>query len=452
MKIEVTEISSIVREMAVVVPAEKVDAEFDKAFHTLKRSVTLRGFRAGHVPMNMVKRMYKDRVEDEVAGNLIAATLPEAFLKEKLMPVSEPHVDKNRAQQGEEFSYKARFEIRPTIEVPDYSGIEITRQIVRVKDEEVTNELKRMQQNMMQMEPIEDHQDAQKGDVAVIDFTGTMEGKPFKGGTAKDFPLEVGGGRFIPGFEEQLEGLEIDQHRTVTVTFPENYQSKDLAGKEALFEVTLKGLKREVLPELNDDFAKDLGEFETLEALKNKIIESLSTQKEQATKREMQQQLMDKLSEITPFEVPNMMIENQLNYMVEEAKYRFKIQGVDITQAGMDWNSLSKEWRKDAEKKVRELLTLEALSDQEEIEVSEEDINQFLAEVAEKQSKNLAQLKAFYSKENRMEGLKVQIRQTKTLDFLMGRVNIKEVEENFTETTNSGDNEAENKEDIETSE
>jgi len=272
MQISVESVNSIKKKLNFEIPAEKVSAEVDKAYAEIRKHAAVKGFRKGKVPMGLIEKHYGDKMADDVLKNLVQDTYFKAVTEQGLNPVSFPVIESDQLKPGQPFKYSATVEVFPDVELKDYLGLELAKEQLVVDEAAVAARLKEMQERLAQLAPAPEGHAAALGDFVIFDFKGTLDGVPFEGGEAEDFQLELGSGRFIPGFEEQLAGMTAGTSGTVKVTFPEGYGNETLSGKPAEFAVAIKEIKVKDLPELNDDFAKEFGEeFETLDQLKAKL-------------------------------------------------------------------------------------------------------------------------------------------------------------------------------------
>ncbi len=278
MQISVESLSTVKKKINFEIPAARVASEVEKVFGEIRKNAAIKGFRKGKAPKDLIKKHYSDKMADDVLKNIVNDTYFKALTDENIYPVSYPVIDSDELKIGESFKYSATVEVFPDVVVKDYDGLVVKKEKFILKDEVVASRLKEMQENMAHLEPAEAGHAAKTADFVIFDFKGSVDGVPFEGGAADDFQLELGSGRFIPGFEEQLTGMKAGDEGDIKVTFPETYGQKELAGKDAIFAVTIKEIKVKELPELTDDFAKDFGEFETLEELKAKIAEVYALQ------------------------------------------------------------------------------------------------------------------------------------------------------------------------------
>jgi trigger factor len=380
-QIEMNEISPVVREIAVEVEAKRVDNAFGRVVKQLRKTAKVKGFRPGKVPANVVKQMYGESLGEEVERQLVGETLADAVELAELEPVVEPQIEAEPPVEGKAFRYKARIEVKPAIELPDLSAVSGSRPAVEVGEDELLTELESLRErNVAWVEEGEDIL-AEEGHQVTIDFVGTIDGVAFEGGTAEGVDLELGSGRMIPGFEEQLTGAKSGEQRDLLVPFPEDYGNEELSGKDAVFAATVTAIKRKELPELDDDFAKDLGDFETVDDVKAKIREGLQGQRQNASDQALHKSLLDDLVTRTSFEVPPTLVERQLESQIQQFEQQMKGR-VPEDDLRPRLAQMREEGWDDARRRVQEGLLLEAVAKSAELEATDEEIDARLDEMA----------------------------------------------------------------------
>ena len=371
MQVKVESLSKIKKKINFEIPADRVGAEIDKAFEEIRKRANVKGFRKGKVPRTYVEKHFSAMMEQDVLKNLVQDTYFKALHEEKLFPVAHPVIESDDLKKGEPFKYSATVEIYPEVKIEEYAGLEVVKEQF-VKDEEVVaKRLEEMRENMAQLKPVEEERPAAQGDFLTIDFKGFLGGVPFENGSAEDFQLELGAGRFIPGFEEQIIGQKIGEEKSITVTFPEDYNSKELAGKEATFAVTVKEIKVKELPLLDDDFAKAIGEFETIDQLRAKIAEMHEKQEKQRIEADLRDRTIKAFIAKNPLEIPEALVEKQLQIMLDGTKKRLDMEKLSLEMMGLDDAGYKARFRDTAEVQVKGALLLDALADQEGIKVED---------------------------------------------------------------------------------
>lgn len=429
MQISVESLSSIKKKISFKIPAEKVSAEVEKAYAEIRKHASVKGFRKGKVPMGLIEKHYGDKMADDVAKSLVNQTLYQGLQDKGLYPVAYPVIDNDELKVGEDFSYSATIEVYPEVAVKDYLGLEVKKEILVLDDQAVGQRLREMQESMAQLVPAAEGHAAQMGDFVTFDFLGSIDGVPFEGGKAEDFQLELGSGRFIPGFEDQMVGMTVGSEGTVKVSFPESYGAQELAGKPAEFAVTVKEIKVKELPELNDDFAKEFGEeFETLDALKAKLAEFQKAQEEQRVNTELRERVIKALVEKNPIEVPEVLVDRQIQALMEDTKRRLAQQRMSLEMMGLSEEAYKVQFRDVAKEQVKGSIVLDAVADKEKISVTEEDIAEQLKVIAEQAHQDLEKITSFYQNNERaMENLKVQMKEDKATLFVVEKAKVTEV-------------------------
>lgn len=362
------------------VSAEEFDKALDQAFKKVRKDVQIPGFRKGKVPRKIfearfgVEALYQDAV-DIVLPSAYTAAIEETEIE----PIDQPEVDIEQIEQGKPLIFTAEVQVKPEVTLGEYKGLEVEKQDVEVTDEDVDEEIKRLQERHAEL-VVKEEGKVEEGDTVVIDFEGFIGDEAFEGGKGENYSLEIGSGQFIPGFEEQLVGKESGEETDVNVTFPEDYHAEELAGKEAVFKVKIHEIKYKELPELDDEFAKDVDdEAETLEELKKKKREQLEEQRKAEAENKTRQELIEKAAENAQVDIPEVMIENELEQMLREFEQNLQMQGMTMemyTQfSGQDEDELKEQMKENAEKRIKSSLTLEAIAKEENIEPTEEDID-----------------------------------------------------------------------------
>ncbi|MCP3986722.1 MAG: trigger factor [bacterium] len=425
--VETTETSSILRTLRVELDRKRVRSAIDRAYKELGKTVRVRGFRPGKVPRPVLQKMYGASVGQELEQQLVRETLPAAIEQAGLEPVAEPQVEAEAPVEGEAFAYTATIEVRPAIELPELTGLPGQRPPIDVTDEELETELEQLRQRRASFEDEPDGSEAADGSFLTIDYLGKIDGEPFEGGTAEGATIELGSGRMIPGFEEQLEGMASGQERTISVTFPDDYPSEDVAGKAATFDITLTKLQRKALPELDQAFAKEIDEeLDGVDALREKLRGDLTETREGQAKEALRRSVVDALIERTEFDVPPGMIERRLNQQLQRAHQQLgqSMPEEELHQRLSEW---SESWRPEAERDVREHLLLDAVADGQEIESSDDEVAEKIESMARDQGIDPDRLRGVYDEQGMGDALKAQIRSDKALEFLLAGAKVEEV-------------------------
>ena len=399
-------------ELEVEVSAEKFEEALEKAYRREVKRITVPGFRKGKAPRAFIEKYYGDKVFYEDAINNLYPDALEEAVKEGNLDIIEDKIDLDIVEVGKNgLIFKAAITVKPEVEIEGYKGIEVKPKSTEVTDRDVEDAIKKVQERNSRLVTVEDRE-AQNGDIAVIDFEGFVDGVAFDGGKGENYSLELGAGHFIPGFEDQVVGHKTGEQFDVVVTFPEDYHASDLAGKEAVFKINLHEIKVRELPELDDEFVKDVSEFDTLseykEDMKNKLVEM----KEKQAKDDAEHQMLDKLVELVKAEIPEAMIENKIKEMINEFAYRLQSQGLDIESyikyTGLDNDSFKNSFRPQAEHQVKVRLALEKIANLENVEVSEKELNDEYDKIAQQYNMKVEQIKGFILESELKKDLAVQ--------------------------------------------
>ncbi|MCI9068664.1 MAG: trigger factor [Lachnospiraceae bacterium] len=387
MSVQVENLEKNMAKLTIEVTAEEVTKAIQGAYQKNKNRFNVPGFRRGKVPQKMIEKMYGVGVFYEDAVN---AMIPDAYEKavaeSELEIVSRPEIDVIQIEAGKPMIFTAEVAVKPEVVLGEYKGLEVAKQDTFVTEDDVMEEIKKEQEKNATVVTVEDRP-LQKDDTAVIDFEGFCDGEAFEGGKGEDFPLVIGSGQFIPGFEDQLIGKSTGEEAEVNVTFPTPYQAKELEGKDALFKVMVKEIKARELPEIDDEFASEVSEFETLEEYKKEVADKLKERKEADAKRAKEDEAVQKAVENASMEIPEAMIKTQASNMVNEFAQRMQMQGLTMDQymqyTGTTRDQMEKQMEEQAKKRIEVRLTLEAVVKAEDIQVSDEEFDKEIAEMAE---------------------------------------------------------------------
>ena len=418
MKVQVQELSPIEKSLSIEVEPTVVAKELDQAYATLSRQVKIAGFRPGKVPRRILEQRFKAEVEDDVIRRVVTKSYVEAVRQNNIEAVADPHVTNGKIDLTQPFAFTARVEVKPKVTAKDYQGIALKKNDAAVTDATVDERIEAIRQNLAEVVKVEGRDVAQAGDFALIDYTASIDGKDFAGGTAKDTLVEVAEGDIIHAKAKALEGAKIGDQRTVEYTFPEDHR-EDLKGKTARFTVTLKEIREKKVPAIDDALAEKSGAgVHTLKELRDRIKKDL----ERATKRkaddEEREAIIKGLVEKNPFDVPRAMVERAMDMMLEGAFNMMARSGMDPNRVNIDWAKLREDFRPKAETEVRGQLLFEAVSKQEKIEVSDEDVEKKLEGLAEETGSPLSQVRKHYKEAQAKEALQARIREEKTIAFL----------------------------------
>ena len=399
MKIDVEDLSAVKKILHVEIPEAEVTREVDKAYETLKKNVKIKGFRPGKVPRSILERRFKKDMRAEVSGQLIQNSYAEALRETSLEPLGEPILDRPDLEEGQPYHYSATLEVRPPIQDLKVNGLKLKKKVHNVADEEVEAQLKILQKNQAQLRSIEEERPVENGDFVLVDYEGFKDGEPFApAGKTENFHFEVGSGRILEDFDQQLLGMRPNTSKEFSVDFPADYFNKNLAGLDITFKVTLKEIKEEILPEIDDEFAKDLGEHETLAELKQAVRTKLEQTYEARSERELRRDIIDMLIEQADFELPQVLVLHELSALVNDAQNALSYRGLSLEEAGKTQEDLSKEYHPLAEKRVREYLLLQKVVEQEGITATDEMLENAYKKMAEAMSHSVDTIKQYHDK------------------------------------------------------
>ena len=387
MSLQVEKLEKNMAKLTIEVSAEDLEKAMQNAYQKAKGRITLPGFRKGKAPRKMIEQMYGKGIFLEDAAN---ALIPEHYSKAveecDLEIVSQPQIDVTQAEAGKPFIFTAEVAVKPEVTLGEYKGVEVPKTEVEVTDEDVEAELKKEQEKNSRTVTVEDR-GAENGDITTIDFEGFVDGEAFEGGKGTDYPLTLGSGSFIPGFEDQLVGSKAGDHVEVKVTFPEDYQAKELAGKEAVFQCDVKKVEAKELPELDDDFAQDASEFDTLAEYKEDIKKNLTEKKEKEARAAKENAAVDKAIENAQMEIPDAMLDTQVRQMLDDFSRRMQSQGLTMEQyfqfTGMTVEKMQEEMKPQALKRIQTRLVLEKIAEVENIQPSEEEVEEEFKKMAD---------------------------------------------------------------------
>ncbi len=383
MKVEVEDISTVKKILRVEIPEPEVTRELDKAYGTLKNKVRVKGFRPGKVPRSLLERRFKKEMCEEVSGQLIQNSYGEALSQAVLVPLGEPTIDRPDLEQGEPYRYSVTVEVRPPIEDLNVKGLKLKEKVYTVTDEEIEAQLRILQKRSAQLKTVDEDRPVENGDIVIIDYEGLKDGKPFEPARkTENFQVEIGSGRILKDFEQQLVGMHPKSTKEFQVRFPDDYYNKNLAGLDVTFKVTLKEVREEILPQIDDAFAKSLGEYQTPDEVREAIRRDLNQRYEAQSKRQLREDILDILMEQSDFELPGGLVEAELSAIVKDAQNLMAYKGMSRQGSDQTEEELSKKYRPLAERKVREYLLLQKVIQQEEINVTDEQLDEAFEKMA----------------------------------------------------------------------
>ena len=407
--------------LTIEIDKEAFEAAMTKSFKKNVKYINIPGFRKGKAPRHLVEKYYGEAVFYEDAINFVCPDAYEFAVAEAgIEPVDRPEIDIESIGDGKETVITAVVTVKPEVTLGEYKGIKVEKTVYETKDEDIDREIKAAQEQNARMIPVEDRA-VKMGDSTVIDFEGFVDGVAFEGGKGEDYTLVIGSGSFIPGFEDALVGAQIGIETDVNVTFPEEYHSEELKGKAATFKVTVKSITEKELPELDDDFAKDVSEFETFEEYKNSIKEKLDKSNADRTKAEFENAVLEVVTKNTTVEIPDCMIDQRLDDMLRDFDYRLSMQGMKLDQymqmTGLTVDGFKEQFKDQAAEQVKMNLALEAIAKAENIEVSDDDFNAEMSKMAESYGMEVDKLMPLVG-ENEKENLIKDLKMRKAVEFV----------------------------------
>ncbi|MFN7983793.1 MAG: trigger factor [Vicinamibacterales bacterium] len=421
MRAEFVDVNETRKSLSVEIPSEVVEAEIDRIARDYSRKARIPGFRPGKVPTRVVRTRFKDQILHDVAHDLVPRAVDEALREKGVEPVSTPDIREVVVEEGKPMTFTATFDTLPPFEVGELSTVALTRPSAAVADTAVDDALQRLRQRAARYEPVEGR-GVIDGDIVTVDITRTDA----EGGTDthNDVAIEIGASANPPGFDAQLLGAEAGTNRTFALTFPADYQAAELAGKEVTYAVSVKDLKRRTLPELDDEFAKDMGEFENLDALRARVRGDLEHEAKHTQENEVRGQLMKQLATRVPFEIPVSLVEREIDRRLEDFASRLMQQNIDPRQAGVDWGAFRESQRETAKEAVGSALVLDEIARKENLAATDEEVEQEIARYAERTGRTPAAVRATLEKEGGISRIYAGLRREKSVDYVMARATI----------------------------
>jgi trigger factor len=418
MQVTVDEVNKLTRKLKIVLPKEEVEKELDDGFRKVKGEAKIKGFRKGKVPRHILERTYGEQVRAEVAEKLVQATYFDAVEKEKLDVVVHPEIKSPVFGDDGTFSYEAEVDTRPQFELSDYKGLEIEKEEVAVSDEEIDAEVERMRKEMAPLRSAEDRP-IQENDIAIVDFDGFHEGEQIKQVHGENVNVDVGTGSYGEEFEKKLVGMQKDEDSSVEVDFTVNAPNPVLAGKKVEFKIKVNDIKERVLPDLDDEFAKDVGdEFDSLDALKKHIRDNKMIEKEQALEGDLTDRVMQKLVEANEFEVPPRLVQYEINEYLNQTEETLRRGGMTLESAGINRAEAEENYRETATKRVMGDFILKRIAEAEEIKVEDEDINNGFARIAKQYNMTVQEVKGYFKSRDDLMPFINELLNEKILRFL----------------------------------
>ncbi len=423
MKVQVETLDSVRKKVEVLLPEETIAGIRESIYDEIRKNAKIKGFRQGKIPKAIITQYYKDYIEEETRKRMLQDTMFEALREAKVEPVIEPVVDFLEDAKGPGYSLEC--EILPEIQLPQYMGIEIEAEAIKVSDEDVGQRIESMRGFHASFEPKEAASAADKGDFVVIKYQGYHNGEAMKQIVAEAYPLELGNAMLMPEFEEAITGMKENEEKDVELTFPDDYPDKDIAAKKILFKITMKEIKQKKLPEVNDEFAKDMS-FENMEVMRKGVKEELVKEKEGLRKSELTRKMIDVLLKDLDVPVPKRLLEKRITGMIEDAQARYQQDKFSTDEMKDIEEKMRAEFGKRAEERIKVEIVLARIAEKEEIKVDDGDVEERLKTIAEDANKTYNEVKGIYEQYGLIAGLKDSIVEEKAMSYLLDNAVIKE--------------------------
>lgn len=430
-------------EMQIEVEESVVAPALDRAFKKVVKKVSLPGFRKGKVPRAILeKKLGIGILYEEVLDELVAEAYKGAVEEAGIEPIDQPQVDLVQMEKGKPFIFKAMVEVKPEVVLGAYRGVQVEGQNRKISDEEIGEGLAQLQKEHVKLHVVADGS-LEQGDLAVVDFTGFLDGQPFPEGSAENYSLEIGSGSFIPGFEEQLTGMRPGEEREIEVVFPEDYHAHELAGKPAVFKVMFKELKRREYPELNDDFAREVSDLDTLAELREDMANRLKKREEERAYAEIADKVVAAVSAAAEVQIPASLVERKIDSMLNDMEQYLLMQGLSMKKflelANRSLDSLRAEKREEAVKRVKATLVLDAVAEKEGIQSLDKEVDQRIDAIAANYKQDIAKMREYLTAQGRIEAIREEVKREKVIDFLVAEAKTTEVAAVSTEDANKED-------------
>ena len=430
MQTHVEEISQAKRRITVEIEEEKVASKYHQALLEFSKRVKIKGFRPGKIPRKIIEQYYGTQIINEVKNDIIRESFSEVIEETKLFPLSSPAIEDGVVKPGEPFSYTIDMEVRPEFELKDYMGLTVEKEIIDVSEDTVDKRLEEIREAHAQLISVDKGRGVEEGDYAVVDYTGFWNGKSLTDTTGSDYTVLVGSKQFYPEIETGIVGLKKDEEKEITVAFNADFNDKRLAGKNVVFRVKIKDIKVKDVPELNDEFARSLGdEFSSLTVLRERVREDLTLQEERRVDREVKGRLLKKIAATVDFELPQSLVQREIERSITSIKQSIGRSGSQLESAGFSEEKMRDELRPVAERRVKEDFVLAKIADMEHITLEEHETRDGFQSLAAQTGKDQAALERFYETNNLMDSFKDQLLTEKTLNHLLQGANIIEVKE-----------------------
>ena len=428
MQVKVTDINSVKKVISVEIPEEEVIKETETAYKAFQNEAKLKGFRKGKAPKALIKKLYQQDINKEIIKSLIESTFAKAAQETKLTILGEPAIEPGEIKENQPYSYQITVEIEPEIENIDFSGLKLKKNLYTASQEEIDAQLEMLRQNAAEYQPVTDRP-AKDGDYAAIDYQAYKDGKIFKEiDEVKDFKMKIGDPKMFAELNRDIIGMNIGEEKNITVSIPENETNKKIAGQVIQLKVTLKEIRKQILPSLDDDFAKKYGEYNTLQTLKNKISENLTQGYEKRTRQELIEQIFQAIDERTEFEIPEVLIKHEQKVIVADALKTFEHYNTSLEQLGLNKEEFAEKYKDLAEKQAKRYLILKSLIKQEKMELTDEALEEAYKENAQTIGMPAEEVKKYYqSNQDNLQYFKGTLLEKQIIDLIISKSEIEEI-------------------------
>jgi len=428
MQVTVEDLSAVKKILHIEVPEENITLEIDKAYNQLKKTAKVKGFRPGKAPRSVLERMYKNDVQGDVISKVIQESFFAAIQEKELKLIGQPGIEPPELEANAPYKFTATIEVAPELEKVEFKGLKLKKTIYEVTPKEEDSQLKMLQKNLAKQEPIKEDRAVEDGDYVLIDYEGFKDGEAFEETSkTENFTMKIGEGRISKELDDGIIGMKPEAEKEITANFPEDYFNKNLANTEINFKVKLNEIREEVLPEINDEFAKNFGKFEALDDLKKEITKNLVEGYEKRTEQEVNEQIFKLLLE-KDFEVPDAMIEYELDNIMAEAERSFAYRNMSMEDMGITRESIGEKYRETAENQVKRQVLLAKMIDQEELEVSDDELDAGMKDLAEQMNYPLEEIKKHYKQDkNKLDHFKQSLLEKRSLKMILESAEIEEV-------------------------
>lgn len=418
MKVQVEELSPIERKLSIEVEPAKVEEELGRAYSLLGRQVKIAGFRPGKIPRRILEQRFREQVEDDVVRRVVERAYLDAVRENNLDAVGSPQVTPGTLKQNQPFTFQARVEVKPKLEPKDYQALPLKKPELKVDEAKVTERIEQIRNQLGRLEPIEDRDVAKSGDYAIVDYEATIDGKPFAGSKAENVTVEIAPGEIAESKMAALDGVKVGDSKEIDYAFPADYQVDEVKGKMARFKIHVKGIKKSVTPEANDDLSKEVGGGNTLGELKAKIRSDLERAQKSQAEQDERNAIFKQLVERNAFEAPKAMVDRAIVQMLDGALRMLARSGVDPRQLNLDFGRLREEMRDKAILEVKGALLLEAIAEKEKISPSDDEVNKRIDELVQEQPSQGPAVRKHFRDADARRGLYLRLREEKTIEFL----------------------------------